>query len=64
MIRVSHLQVRALVNRLDDAQVILEVGDETIALVGVVLGFAGDLAVQRLQSLARDTCQQGKYRAV
>ena len=60
MIRVSHLQVRALVNRLDDAQVILEVGDETIALVGVVLGFAGDLAVQRLQSLTRDTCQQGK----
>lgn len=43
-----HLKISALVYRLDDAQVVLEIGNETIALVRVVLRLTGDLAVQGL----------------
>jgi len=52
----TRLQVGALVDGLDDAQVPLEVGDQRAALVREILRLARDLTVQRLQPFPRDAC--------
>jgi hypothetical protein len=53
-----YLQVGALVHSLDDAQVVLEVGNECVSLVGEVLRLLGDLPVEALQPFPGDTCIQ------
>jgi hypothetical protein len=57
-----HLQVGALVHGLDDAQVVLEVGDERVPLVGEVLRLLGDLPVEALQPLPGDSCRKSQRR--
>ena len=53
-----HLQVGALVHGLDDAQVVLEVGNERVPLVGEVLRLLGDLSVEALQPFPGDACNE------
>ena len=49
--------MRALASHLEDAQVVLELPDEGVALVWVVLRLHLDRPVKALQALSGDACR-------
>ncbi len=52
--------VRGLAAHLEDAQVVLELPDEGVALVRVILRLHLDRPVKALQALPRDACRQSE----